>query len=230
MNGESSKQQSTRSFYDRISGAYDLIADASEHGAREAGLEMLAAAPGEAILEVGFGTGHALVTLAQAVGNAGSVVGVDLSAGMLAVARQRLAKVGLEDRVELKLGDARDLPFEAGRFDAVFFSFTLELFEEEEIPRVLAEVRRVLRSPGSEAARPRLGVVALTPGEHPGLAVEIYRWFHRHFPHFVDCQPIAAGELVEAAGFEILSSEQQQIWHLPVAMLLARPSRLGPAV
>ncbi|MDY7092116.1 MAG: methyltransferase domain-containing protein [Acidobacteriota bacterium] len=228
MDPRHSNEHTTRTFYDRISGAYDLIADASEHSARDAGLAALGAAPGEVVLEIGFGTGHALEDLARAVGSSGRVAGVDLSSGMMEVARRRLEKAGLEQRVELKLGDARDLPYRDGSFDAVFLSFTLELFEGAEIPQVLAEIRRVLRSPGAGSTNPRLGVVSLTPGEHPGLAVNIYRWFHRHFPHFVDCQPIPVVELLEAAGFEILHSEEQDMWHLPVAILVARPAATAP--
>ena len=72
---------SAQRFYDRISRAYDLIADAGEHKARERGLELLAPAPGERALEIGYGTGHSLEALAAAVGAAGRVVGVDLLQG-----------------------------------------------------------------------------------------------------------------------------------------------------
>ncbi|MCS7469621.1 hypothetical protein NZK35_23470 [Stieleria sp. ICT_E10.1] len=55
---------STRSFYDRISHVYNLIADAGEHKARERGLEILAVQEGEDVLEIGYGTGHSLTELA----------------------------------------------------------------------------------------------------------------------------------------------------------------------
>lgn len=206
-----------RSFYDRLSRAYDLLAESSEHEAREKGLELLGVAPGEAVLEIGHGTGQALVSLATAVGNDGRVVGIDLSPGMQEVARERLVAAGLTDQVELDIADARQLPCRDGEFDAVFMSFTLELFDDTEIPIVLSEIRRVLRPRG------RLGVVSLESPEETNRMVDFYRWFHRHFPHIADCQPIPVEPLLSAAGFSIDSHGSTSIWGLPVAMVLARP-------
>jgi hypothetical protein len=56
----------TRKFYDRISNVYDALADANEHTARKKGLALLAVQRGESVLEIGFGTGHSLVALAEA--------------------------------------------------------------------------------------------------------------------------------------------------------------------
>jgi demethylmenaquinone methyltransferase/2-methoxy-6-polyprenyl-1,4-benzoquinol methylase len=206
----------TKSFYDRISKAYDLIADSSEHTAREKGLELLAAAAGEKILVVGFGTGHAVAALAGSVGPAGRVVGIDISEGMLAVASQRVAGAGIADRVELSLGDARNLKFGDEQFDAAFMSFTLELFDETGIPCVLGEIQRVLRPAG------RLAVVTMSREEHDNAMTDIYVWMHRHFPHFVDCQPIAARDCIERAGFTVERVAKMAIWSLPVAIVLAR--------
>ena len=55
----------TKAFYDKIAKVYDLLAEHSERPLREAGLRLLAAAPGEQLLEIGFGTGHILVELAR---------------------------------------------------------------------------------------------------------------------------------------------------------------------
>ena len=74
---------------------------------------------------------------------------------MFNVAQARLSKAGLSGSVELKCGDATSLPFEAGFFDAIYMSFTLELFDTPEIGVVLNECQRVLRSDG------RIGIVAM---------------------------------------------------------------------
>ena len=61
----------TKAFYNKIAKVYDLLAEHSERAMREKGIEMLAPSPGEHLLEIGFGTGHVLVELAQAVGTNG---------------------------------------------------------------------------------------------------------------------------------------------------------------
>ena len=163
------------------------------------------------MLEIGFGTGHALVEIAERLAGDGRVFGIDVSPGMLDVAAKRVQAAGLGDRVaELRQGDAKVLPYDAASFDAAFFSFTLELFSATDIPRVLAEVCRVLRPEG------RLGVVAMHDDGGKSAMVDLYRFLHRHFPHIVDCQPIDARSHLERAGFKIVASEQVSIWGLPV--------------
>ena len=211
----------TQRFYDRLSRVYNLLADRGEHASREAGLALLAAHPGEAVLEIGCGTGHALVVLARAVGPAGHVVGIDLSAGMLTVARRRVAEAGVADRVALDLGDARALPYADAAFAAAFLSFTLEIFAPPGLGRVLAEIRRVLRPGG------RLGVVSLDSAGSPGTVVELYRWLHRHFPHFVDCQPIDVRGQLAAAGFAVQATRELSIWGLPVLAAVASQTAHG---
>ena len=76
--------------------------------------------------------------LAEAVGPEGKVFGIDLSEEMRARARERVEKEHVIDRVELSCGDATRLPYPDGSMDAVFVSFTLELFDTPEIPQALA--------------------------------------------------------------------------------------------
>jgi SAM-dependent methyltransferase len=73
---------------------------------------------GESVLEVGCGTGAVTLPLAQAVGEQGRVVGVDIAAPMLDVARQRVTDGGLRN-VTLLLGDAQVMPLERSAFDVV---------------------------------------------------------------------------------------------------------------
>src|ERR1035441_1824679 len=101
-------KEETRAFYDKISGVYDLLAEHSEGPVRQTGLDQLALARGERVLEIGYGTGHCLVQIAEAVGPEGKVFGIDLSEGMRAQAQDRVEKEHLIDRVELSCGDARD--------------------------------------------------------------------------------------------------------------------------
>ena len=208
----------TKSFYDRISSAYDAIADAGEHQARERGLEALAVQPRERVLEIGYGTGHSLVAVAKAVGDEGSVYGVDISDGMYDVARRRVEAAGLASRVQLKVASTPPLPYEDRIFDAVTMSFTLELFPLDTIPELLADVRRVLKPNG------RFGTVSMAataPGQEDSLLERTYKWMHEHFPHIVDCQPIDVTRLVIEAGFRITQNTEMQIWTMPVAAVVA---------
>lgn len=213
----SSDEKLTKSFYDRISHSYDLIADSNEHVAREKGLAALGIAEGEKVLEIGYGTGHSLVSLAEAVGNTGTVFGVDISDGMLKVSEKRVTEAGVADRVNLSVANTPPLPFKDQTFDAVSMSFTLELFPLETIPTVLEEIKRVLKPGG------RLGVVSMAlpkEGEKDSFLEKTYKWMHQHFPHIVDCQPIDAVGFLKNAGFSIKEDQDLNIWTMPVAALV----------
>lgn len=213
--------ESNRAFYDRISPAYDLIANANERQARLAGLRALEVRGGEKVLEVGFGTGNEILDLAELVGAAGCVAGIDISPGMLAVARRKLEGKGVQAPLDLRVGDARQLPWGDGEFDAVYSSFTLELFPPEDIPAVLAECRRVLRPGG------RVGVVSMAtvkPGHRASALERAYVWMHRHFPHLVDCRPIDVEGVVERARFQIVKVEEMEIWTMPVRAVVGARS------
>ncbi len=199
-------REETRAFYDRIAGVYDLLAEHPEQPARRSGLKMLDAGPGERILEIGFGTGHSLVELAQAVGPSGKVFGIDLSERMVQMAQALIRDKGLGERVELVCGDALHLPYESDSLDGVFMSFTLELFDTPEIPQVLAECRRVLKAAGRIVV---VGMSRISPG---GLMTEVFEWTHRHFPNCLDCRPILVRRALEDAGFTIAASEITRMW------------------
>jgi demethylmenaquinone methyltransferase/2-methoxy-6-polyprenyl-1,4-benzoquinol methylase len=207
-------REETRAFYDKISGVYDLLAEHSEGPVSQTGLAKLAVALGERVLEIGYGTGHSLVQLAETVGPQGRVFGIDLSEGMRAQARERLEREHLTDRVELFCGDATHLPYPDGGMEAVFMSFTLELFDTPEIPRVLYECKRVLRVGG------RIGVVAITKEGKEGFAVEAYEWTHEHFPNLLDCRPIFVRRSLEDAGFSIREAMTTKMW-VPVEIVVA---------
>jgi ubiquinone/menaquinone biosynthesis C-methylase UbiE len=205
----------SKAAYDRMSRWYDLIAGSSEKKFREAGLEKLDAHEGETILELGFGTGHCISAIAKAVDDSGKVYGIDISDGMLRITSERLAKEGLSGRVELTCGDATALPYPDEFFDAVFMSFTLELFDTPDIPAVLRQCKRVLKDGG------RICVVAMSGSASPGTMMKLYEWAHRHFEKYVDCRPIFVEQVLEDAGFNIIDSISLSMWGLPVEIVLA---------
>ncbi len=204
-------KKEARKTYNRMSRWYDLFTG-SEKKFTDEGLAMLDVQSGESVLEIGFGTGYALVTLAKAAAPK-AVHGIDLSPEMRVVTERRLMRAGLSQSVSMQTGDASRLPYGKNSFDAIFISFTLELFDTPEIPRVLDECRRVLKEGG------RLGAVALE--KRDCRAVHIYEWFHQRMPALVDCRPIYAHASLEEAGFSIAKNKILKMWGLPVSILVA---------
>lgn len=204
--------------YNRFSRWYDLLAGSSERQFVHLGLTMLAVQPGERVLEIGCGTGHGLVALAAACAPEGCVAGVDISPRMLAISARRTSH--RSQPVLLTCADAVSLPFSAQGFDAVFMSFTLELFSDDQIPLVLAECLRVLSISG------RLGVVSLAAQPRPNLMARLYEWTHRRLPRWVDCRPIDAARLLQQAGFHLQQHLQLRMWGLPVSLIVASPQGL----
>jgi ubiquinone/menaquinone biosynthesis C-methylase UbiE len=205
-----------RASYSRLSRWYDAFSGSSEAKYRDLGLQKLNPQPGETILEIGFGTGRAFLALAKATGETGKVYGIDLSDGMVALAQKRVSDAGLEARVDLRQGDASQLPFPKESFDAIFMSFTLELFDTPEIPLVLGQCRKVLRPGG------RMALVTMAKTSPPGTAERIYEWFHTRLPALVDCRPILAQDALREAGFIIVDEAAFSMWGLPVEIILAR--------
>ncbi len=201
-------------YYSRLSRIYDWLA-ASEKKFKNHGLELLNPLEGERILEIGFGTGFAQEKIIRAVG-AGLSVGLDLSIGMGNAAKRNLSKTGLAERMALVQSDTLPIPFPRGSFGGIFSSFTLELFDSPELPRVLKECRRVLKGGG------RLVIVSLSKDDPLPLIGRIYEALHNRYPMLLDCRPIPARELLENAGFEIQEVIKTSMWGLPVIILDAR--------
>lgn len=201
--------------YNKMSRWYDFFT-AAEKPYKLAGLRMLDVQAGESVLEIGFGTGECLLALVRLVGEMGAVFGVDLSDGMAVVAQRKLRAADFLLRAHLFCGDAAHLSAQARRFDAVFISFTLELFDTPEIPVVLAEIRRVLKPGG------RLVVVSMAKQTPAPVVLRWYEWAHRQFPRWVDCRPIFVRESVTQAGFWVTRSVQRMMFGLPVEIVAGR--------
>ena len=213
------KAQAKRN-YDKISRFYDCFAGGFESHYRNIGLERLNIKGGESVLEIGFGTGHCLMQIANSVGKAGMVYGVEISSGMLEVTKKRLKKAGLLDRAVLYCGDATKMPYNEHKFDAVFMSFTLELFDTPEIPVILDEIKRVLKSEG------RLGVVSMSREEGKSILFKLYEWAHKKFPNYADCRPIYVEQSLREAGIKIINSRKVKVYGLPLEIVIGNSPTL----
>jgi len=94
-------------------------------------LRRAAPTPGEHVLDVGCGFGTTTLALARAVGAGGRVMGVDISAPMLGLARQR-ARDAAVDNVIWREGDAQDLDLPSRHFDLIVSRFGVMFFDDPE--------------------------------------------------------------------------------------------------
>jgi SAM-dependent methyltransferase len=118
-------------------GAADRLALAGERL-----LEAVELKPGMELLDVACGTGHATIPAAR---EGARVTGLEPSADLLAIARERAADAMVEiDWIE---GEVGELPFEEGRFDRVVSVFGHTFWPDHE--RTAAELRRVCRAGGA---------------------------------------------------------------------------------
>ena len=110
---------------------------------------------GDRVLDVACGTGVLARGALARVGTAGAVTGLDLNDDMLAMARQ------MEPAVDWRRGDALDLPFTDGSFDAVVSQFALMFFPDP--ATALRQMWRVL-APGGRLAVAVCGPILETTG------------------------------------------------------------------
>jgi len=131
------------------------------------------------------------------------------------ITTSRIEKAGLSEKVNLQCGDALNLPYPEFYFDAIFMSFTLELFDTPEIPIVLEQCKRVLKKGG------RICVVAMSKEEKQGPMVKLYEWLHEKIPNYIDCRPIFVRQSLEGTHLEIVNTTMMSFFGLDVKIVLA---------
>ena len=188
-------------FYDRLGINHDR-GERYERLAKEVGLDRLALAPGQWVLNAGVGTGKEQKLIQAAIAPAGVAWGIDISRVMLDLTRSRVAPPGSQ---ALCQGDIQRLPFPAGTFDRIFCTYVLDLIPAGAIPTILREFHRVLRPPG------RVVLVSLTEGTTLASRAVIGAWksFYRLSPLSMGgCRPIRLTHALLKAGF---SRVQRQV-------------------
>jgi demethylmenaquinone methyltransferase/2-methoxy-6-polyprenyl-1,4-benzoquinol methylase len=166
-----------RGMFDRIAGVYDLMNTAMtaglHHRWRERAAERAELRAGDAALDVCCGTGDLAFELAGRTGPAGSVIGSDFSERMLDLARAKAERRGTAG-IRFEWGDALELPYDDGRFDAVTVGFGVRNLAD--LDRGVAELARVLRPGG------RLVILEITQPRRWPLSAFFGLWFDRLVP------------------------------------------------
>ena len=161
-----------RAMFDRIAGVYDrmnaVMTVGMHEGWRERAADLAGVGPGDRALDVATGTGDLAIELAGRVGPSGEVVGMDFSERMLELAREKAPGLRFEQ------GNALELAYEDGEFDAVTVGFGARNFSD--LGRGLAEMARVTRSGG------RVVVLEITTPQRPPLSWFFSVWFDRVVP------------------------------------------------
>jgi demethylmenaquinone methyltransferase / 2-methoxy-6-polyprenyl-1,4-benzoquinol methylase len=145
---EEGKKEQVARMFNNISHRYDLLNRVLSLGIdirwRKQAVKILKEHHPETILDVATGTADFAIAALKA--NPKKITGVDISDQMLAVGREKIAKLGHSDKIELLSGDSENLKFQDNYFDAVIVSFGVRNFENLE--KGMSEIRRVLKPGG----------------------------------------------------------------------------------
>ena len=162
------KARQVEEMFDSIAPAYDFMNRAMTLGIarwwRHVAVKIVGKTRPRRILDVATGTGDFAIALYNKI-KPRQVVGIDLSQGMLDVARVKVEKRGLTNAIALQQGDCLELPFDDKEFDAVTVAFGVRNFEH--LLQGYEQMHRVL-SPGG-----MLCVIELSTPEN-----RIIRWFY----------------------------------------------------
>jgi ubiquinone/menaquinone biosynthesis C-methylase UbiE len=113
---------------------------------RDKQVELARIAPGEAVLDLGCGTGTLAIAAAAKAGPSGSVCGVDPSLELLARAEKKASRAGVDVRFLTASGER--LPFDDDSFDVVLSTLVFHHLPGQAVHDTIAEIRRVLRPEG----------------------------------------------------------------------------------
>jgi demethylmenaquinone methyltransferase/2-methoxy-6-polyprenyl-1,4-benzoquinol methylase len=160
--------------FDRIAGGYDtfnsVMTAGLHHRWRTRAVDLAQVGPGSRVLDVATGTGDLALELQRRVTPTGAVVGLDFSVGMLSLAQAKDPAA----QVEWLEGNALDLEFSDGSFDAATVGFGARNFSD--LDRGLAEMARVVK-PGGHVV-----VLEITTPQKPPLSTFFKVWFDRVVP------------------------------------------------
>jgi demethylmenaquinone methyltransferase/2-methoxy-6-polyprenyl-1,4-benzoquinol methylase len=210
-------QPGSGAMFDAIAERYDLlnriISLGIDQGWRRRTVAALRLQPGARVLDLATGTGDLAILVAESEPSA-TVVGLDPSERMLAIAAKKVAGEQLGERIELVSGDAGRLPFPDASFDGITMAFGIRNMPNR--AQALAEMARVVRPGGRiailELSEPRGGLVAPLARFHvhtlvPRLGALLsgaaaYRYLERSIARFP--RPAEFAETMRSAGLDVV--------------------------
>ncbi len=143
------KKEQVKQMFDKVSTNYDFLNRLLTFGIdvswRKKVVKIVENHQAKKILDIATGTGDLAIMLAKI--NTEKVIGLDISEGMLKVAKKKIDQLHLNEKVEMVLGDSEELPFEDHFFDAITVGFGVRNFEDLE--KGLNEIYRVLKPNGT---------------------------------------------------------------------------------
>ena len=142
------KKEQVAQMFDTISKNYDGLNRVISFGIDVKWRKKVVAIVGEnnpkQILDIATGTGDLAIMMTDL--NPDRVVGLDISAGMLEVGKQKINKANLSDTIEMLVGDTENMHFDDATFDAITVSFGVRNFAN--LDKGLTEIKRVLKPKG----------------------------------------------------------------------------------
>jgi demethylmenaquinone methyltransferase/2-methoxy-6-polyprenyl-1,4-benzoquinol methylase len=149
QDSDATKKEQVASMFNNISGTYDFLNHFLSLGIdmiwRKTAIKELLNDKPALILDVATGTGDLAFEAIKTL-NPEKVIGVDISDGMLSIARDKIKKRKMHEKFEVRLGDSEKLLFDNDTFDAVTVAFGVRNFENLE--KGLSDMLRVLKPGG----------------------------------------------------------------------------------
>lgn len=152
------KEKFVRQTFNEIANHYDLLNTLMSLGRdkswRRFAVKCCEIKPGARVLDICCGTGYLSMELAQTVGTAGQVTGLDFSENMLAVARHNVADFPLRQVITFMQGNAMELPFADNSFDSATVGWGLRNLPD--LRQGVKEMARVVK-PGAKVVSLDMG-------------------------------------------------------------------------
>ncbi|MCR9062798.1 MAG: bifunctional demethylmenaquinone methyltransferase/2-methoxy-6-polyprenyl-1,4-benzoquinol methylase UbiE [Cytophagales bacterium] len=147
---EAGKKEQVSEMFDNISAKYDLLNRLLSGGIdiywRKKAISLLKKEQPKLILDIATGTGDLAIEANKQL-NPDKIIGVDISEGMLSHGREKMKKLGLDHKIEMRMGDSEKLLFDNNTFDAVIVSFGVRNFED--LLKGLTDMFRVTKPGGT---------------------------------------------------------------------------------